>query len=151
RDRAKKEPAGQQQRAELVTDHWGCPSSSSGRCSKEPAPPGLNRGGDCKISATFAAHLRSGDGPPAGGRSRTQRPQFQPRRLLQCQPGPQPSAIRSTRCAIPIPNNVGCVWVGPAGAGTVTKATKTTDIIAIARIPTPNEKAHCNGEVDNEC
>jgi hypothetical protein len=70
--------------------------------------------------------------------SRTQRPpQFQPRRLLQCHPGPQPSAIRSTRRATPISNKLGLARIGAAHANTVTKATKTTIIAAIMRIPTP--------------
>ena len=57
--------------------------------------------------------------------------------MLQCQPGPQPAAITSTRCATPIPNKVGLAKIGPACANTVTEATKTTNIAATRRITTP--------------
>jgi hypothetical protein len=97
------------------------------RAGKEPKP-GQN--------SLCARDAETGH-PQAGRRSRTQRPQLQPRRLLQCQPGPQPSAIRSTRRAAPIPNNVRFATIGPACANTVTKATKTTTSAPITRIPTP--------------
>jgi hypothetical protein len=69
-------------------------------------------------------------------RSRTQRPQFQPRRLLQCHPGPHPSAIRSTRCASPILKTVGLAKIGRAGTSAAAKVTEITIIAATARITT---------------
>jgi len=76
--------------------------------------------------------------------SRTQRPQFQPRRLLQCQPGPHPSAIRSTRCAKPIPNKVGLADIGRACASTMAKVTEITIIGAITRITTTIPNGECS-------
>ena len=67
-----------------------------------------------------------------GCQSRTQRPQFQPRRLLQCQPGPHPSAIQSTRRATPISNKVDLTTFGPALSSPVTKTTVSTIIAAMA-------------------
>jgi hypothetical protein len=67
-----------------------------------------------------------------GCQSRTQWPQFQPRRLLQCQPGPHPSAIQSTRRATPISNKVDLANVGPALSSPVTKTTVSTIIAAMA-------------------
>ena len=61
-----------------------------------------------------------------GGLSRTQRPQFQPRLLLQCHPGPQPLAIRSTMCDIPVCNNAGPGKIAFAYASTTTEASKRT-------------------------
>ena len=78
-----------------------------------------------------------------GCQSRTQRPQFQPRRLLQCQPGPHPSAIRSTRCAKPIPNKVGLADIGRACACTMAKVTEITIIGASTRITTTIPNAEC--------
>jgi hypothetical protein len=78
-----------------------------------------------------------------GCQSRTQRPQFQPRRLLQCQPGPHPSAIRSTRCAKPIPNKVGLADIGRACASTMAKVTEITIIGASTRITTTIPNVEC--------
>ena len=72
-----------------------------------------------------------------GRQSRTQRPQFEPRRLLQCHPGPQPSAIRSARRATPTWSHVGSANVGRAFASTATKTTPSTMIAAIMRIRSP--------------
>ena len=70
---------------------------------------------------------------PHGCLSRTQRPQFQPRLLLQCHPGPQPSAIRSTMCDIPVCNNGGPGKIAFAYASTTTEASKRTIPAAIKR------------------
>src|SRR5215472_17049592 len=83
-----------------------------------------------------------------GCQSRTQRPQFQPRRLLQCQPGPHPSAIQSTRRAKPILNKVGLADIGRACASTMAKVTEITIIGAITRITTtiPNGESSLTDE-----
>ena len=76
-----------------------------------------------------------------GRQSRTQRPQLQPLRLLQCQPGPQPSAIGSASCAMPISNRVGLARIGRVSANKVTKAIKSRIIAAIKRIASPRRDA----------
>ena len=65
--------------------------------------------------------------------SRMQRPQFQPRPLLQCHPGPQPSAIRSTMRDTPICNNGGPGKMAFAHASTTTEASKRTIMAANKR------------------
>jgi hypothetical protein len=72
-----------------------------------------------------------------GCQSRTQRPQFQPRLLLQCQPAPQPSATISTTRATPICNKGGLGDIGLAYVSTVMKVTKTTIIAVITRSKSP--------------
>jgi len=64
-----------------------------------------------------------------GCQSRTQRPQFQPRLLLQCQPAPQPSATAPTMRAIPICNKGGL----GAYVNTVIEVIKRTIIAVITR------------------
>jgi len=66
--------------------------------------------------------------------------------LLQCQPGPQPSAIRSTRCVTPISNKLDAarIGAGAACANTVTKAAEPTIIAAMMRITTPTGDAEGN-------
>jgi len=72
-----------------------------------------------------------------GCQSRTQRPQFQPRLLLQCQPAPQPSATTSTMRATPICNKEGFGDIGLAYASTVMDPTKRTIITVITRSKSP--------------
>ena len=54
--------------------------------------------------------------------------------MLQCHPGPQPSAIRSVRRATPVWSHVGSANVGRAFASTATNTAVSTIIAAIMRI-----------------
>ena len=106
-----------------------------------PWPISGRRDANCSTPVSRCSELGRQKRQPGcaqtGRQSRTQRPQFQPRRLLQCHPGPQPSAIRSARRATSIWSHVGSANVGRAFARTATKTTATTMIAATTRIRSP--------------
>jgi hypothetical protein len=113
----------------------------SSKPSEQPWPISGRRDANSSTPTTRSSELgrRKGQAGRAqiGRQSRTQRPQFQPRRLLQCHPGPQPSAIRSARRATPTWSHAGSANVGRAFASTATKTTASTMIAAIMRIRSP--------------